>query len=69
MITSKLEYFEHLQSQTNCGRASLRDRYGQRVLGSNYRMTELQAALLIGQLDMLPGFSERRARSLVETRA
>lgn len=63
VITSNLEYFEHLQSQVNCGRASLTDRYKQRVLGSNYRMTELQAAVLIGQLEMLPEFAERRARA------
>jgi dTDP-4-amino-4,6-dideoxygalactose transaminase len=63
VITSDLRYFEHLQSQVNCGRASVTDQYRQRVLGSNYRMTELQAALLIGQLEMLPELAERRARS------
>ena len=63
VITSKLEYFEHLQSQANCGRASMTDQYQQRVLGSNYRITELQAALLIGQLDMLPELAAKRARS------
>src|SRR6202163_1342843 len=63
VITSNLQYFEHLQSQVNCGRASLTDEYKQRVLGSNYRMTELQAALLIGQLEMLPELAKRRARS------
>src|SRR5438552_2896426 len=63
VITSNLKYFEHMQSQVNCGRASVTDQYRQRVLGSNYRMTELQAALLIGQLDMLPELSKRRARS------
>ncbi|HTF64989.1 MAG TPA: DegT/DnrJ/EryC1/StrS family aminotransferase, partial [Edaphobacter sp.] len=63
VITSSLQIFEHLQSQVNCGRASLTNRYNQRVLGSNYRMTELQAALLIGQLDMLPDFAAHRARS------
>ena len=60
VITSNLRYFEHLQSQVNCGRASLTDQYRQRVLGSNYRMTDLQAALLIGQLEMLPEFAARR---------
>ncbi|MGH9668449.1 MAG: DegT/DnrJ/EryC1/StrS family aminotransferase, partial [Bryobacteraceae bacterium] len=39
------------------------DQYHQRVLGSNYRMTELQAALLIGQLDMLPELSAKRSRA------
>lgn len=61
VMTSYLEYFEHLQSQVNCGRASLTDDFKQRVLGSNYRMTELQAALLIGQLEMLPELASRRS--------
>ena len=63
VITSSLQYFEHLQSQANCGRASMTDQYQQRVLGSNYRITELQAALLIGQLDMLPELAAKRARA------
>ena len=61
VITSNLQYFEHLQSQVNCGRASTTDQYQQRVLGSNYRITELQAALLIGQLEMLPELAAKRA--------
>jgi dTDP-4-amino-4,6-dideoxygalactose transaminase len=63
VITSNLQFFEHLQSQVNCGRASATDQYQQRVLGSNYRMTEFQAALLIGQLEMLPGLADQRARA------
>ncbi len=63
VLTSDLAHFEHLQSQVNCGRASLTDQYRQRVLGSNYRMTEWQAAMLIGQLEMLPGLAEKRARA------
>jgi dTDP-4-amino-4,6-dideoxygalactose transaminase len=63
VITSNLQFFEHLQSQVNCGRASATDQYQQRVLGSNYRMTELQAALLIGQLEMLPELAARRTRA------
>ncbi len=63
VITNDLACYEHLQSQTNCGRASRTDHFKQRVLGSNYRITELQAALLIGQLDMLPQMAERRTRS------
>jgi len=61
VITSDLKYFEHLQSQVNCGRASMTDQYEQRVLGANYRMTELQAALLIGQLEMLPELAAKRS--------
>jgi len=63
VITSNLRYFEHLQSQVNCGRASLTDQYQQRVLGSNYRITELQACLLIGQLEMLPELAAKRAHA------
>jgi dTDP-4-amino-4,6-dideoxygalactose transaminase len=63
VITSDLKYFEHIQSQVNCGRASRTDQYQQRVLGANYRMTELQAALLIGQLDMLPDFAAKRSKN------
>jgi dTDP-4-amino-4,6-dideoxygalactose transaminase len=62
VITSNLEFYERLQSIVNCGRASLTDQFKSRVLGCNYRMTELQAALLIGQLEMLPTFAERRSR-------
>jgi len=62
VLTSDLSYYEAMQSVVNCGRASLTDQYGRRMLGSNYRMTELQAALLIGQLDMLPELAALRAR-------
>jgi dTDP-4-amino-4,6-dideoxygalactose transaminase len=63
VITSNLQMFEHLQSQVNCGRASRTDQFKQRVLGANYRITELQAALLIGQLDMLPELAAMRAHN------
>lgn len=63
VITSRLEYFELLQSLINCGRASLTDQFKRRVVGWNYRATELQAALLIGQLEALPELAERRARN------
>ncbi|MBI4874961.1 MAG: DegT/DnrJ/EryC1/StrS family aminotransferase [Acidobacteria bacterium] len=62
-ITSRLEYFELLQTLVNCGRASVSDRFKQRRVGSNYRITEFQAALLMGQLERLPGLGERRARN------
>ncbi|HTB09951.1 MAG TPA: DegT/DnrJ/EryC1/StrS family aminotransferase [Bryobacteraceae bacterium] len=61
VLTSNLAHFEHLQTQVNCGRASVTDQYQQRVLGSNYRMTEWQAAMLLGQLEMLPDLAEKRA--------
>ncbi|MCE5308887.1 MAG: DegT/DnrJ/EryC1/StrS family aminotransferase [Acidobacteriales bacterium] len=61
-LTSDLGYFEAMQSVTNCGRASLTDQYGRRMIGSNYRMTEFQAALLIGQFEMLPELAALRSR-------
>lgn len=63
VITSDLKMFEHVQSQVNCGRASSTDQFQQRVLGSNYRMTDLQAALLIGQLDMWPELRAKRHKA------
>jgi dTDP-4-amino-4,6-dideoxygalactose transaminase len=60
VITNDLKMFEHVQSQVNCGRASSTDEFQQRVLGSNYRMTDLQAALLIGQLEMWSEFQLKR---------
>ena len=63
VITSRLDCFEALQTIVNCGRASLTDQFGIKKLGSNYRMTELQACLLVGQMEMLPEFRERRKRN------
>jgi dTDP-4-amino-4,6-dideoxygalactose transaminase len=54
VITSKLEYYERAQSYVNCGRASATDKFRHRLIGFNYRITELQAALLEGQLRRLP---------------
>lgn len=62
LTTNSLEYYEALQTVINCGRASMTDRYGRRLLGLNYRMTDLQVALLFGQLERLPELRERRAR-------
>jgi len=63
VITSRLEYFELLESLINCGRASRTDQFRRRLVGWNYRATELQAALLIGQLEALPELAERRSRN------
>lgn len=63
VITSRLNCFELLQSIVNCGRASATDQYKQRVIGSNYRITEFQAAILLGQFDELPALAARRVRN------
>jgi len=63
VITNELGCFEALQSIINCGRPSLTDQFDVKVLGANYRMTELQAALLIGQLETWPEFCEKRTHN------
>jgi dTDP-4-amino-4,6-dideoxygalactose transaminase len=63
VLTNQLGCFEALQSIINCGRPSLTDQFDVKVLGANYRMTELQAALLIGQLEMWPELCEKRTRN------
>ena len=63
VITSRLDCHEVAQSLVNCGRASVTDQYKKRVLGSNYRITEFQAAILQGQLEQLPELSARRVRN------
>ncbi len=63
VITSRLDCHEVVQSLTNCGRASVTDQYKKRVLGSNYRITEFQAAILQGQLEQLPELAARRVRN------
>jgi dTDP-4-amino-4,6-dideoxygalactose transaminase len=62
VTTSDDRLLEAALSYVNCGRASHTDRFGQRLLGFNYRMTELQAALLIGQIERLPEQTAHRAR-------
>jgi dTDP-4-amino-4,6-dideoxygalactose transaminase len=62
VTTNDDEVFELCQSYVNCGRASRSDRFGHRLLGFNYRMTEFQAAILLAQLERLPEQTERRVR-------
>src|SRR5208283_140754 len=62
VLTNRLDCHEALQSIINCGRPSLTDQFHRRVLGANFRMTEFQAALLIGQLDAWPELCEKRTR-------
>jgi dTDP-4-amino-4,6-dideoxygalactose transaminase len=61
VITSRLDCFEAVQTLVNCGRASQTDQFKQRPIGGNYRLTEFQAALLLGQLEMLPELAARRS--------
>ena len=62
VMTNRLDCYEALQSIINCGRPSLTDQFQRKVLGSNYRLTELQAALLLGQLESWPELCAKRTR-------
>ncbi|MBM3812161.1 MAG: DegT/DnrJ/EryC1/StrS family aminotransferase [Acidimicrobiia bacterium] len=62
VITSRLDCHEMTQSLVNCGRASESDEFGKRPVGGNYRITEFQAAVLLGQLEQLEELTERRQR-------
>jgi dTDP-4-amino-4,6-dideoxygalactose transaminase len=48
----------------NCGRASVTDRYQHRLVGFNYRMTELQAVILAAQLARLPKQTQVRQANM-----
>jgi dTDP-4-amino-4,6-dideoxygalactose transaminase len=63
VITSRLDVLELVQTQVNCGRASETDEYGKRLTGCNYRITEFQAAMLLGQLETLPELTAIRAKN------
>ena len=70
VLTNNREYYEKLllfRAHGITRDASLMEHepdgpwyYEQIMLGWNYRMTDMQAALIISQLDKLPLFSERR---------
>ncbi len=62
VLTNRLDCYEGLQTIVNCGRPSLTDQCQGKFLGANYRMTELQAALLLGQLERWPELCRKRTR-------
>lgn len=64
VITNNLEYMELVQSYINAGRASLTDLFHHRIIGFNYRMGELQAAVLGPQLDRLPEQAALREKNM-----
>lgn len=53
ILTDNEELAENARSYSNCGRGKGKGFYEHFLLGSNYRMTELQAAILLGQLTRL----------------
>jgi dTDP-4-amino-4,6-dideoxygalactose transaminase len=62
VTTNDDELFELCQSYVNCGRASSTDRFGHRILGFNYRLSEFQAAVLLAQMHRLGEQTALRAQ-------
>ena len=63
VLTDDEELAALMRSFVNCGRGMDDPWYGHYRLGSNYRMTEFQAALLLVQLGRLEEHAERRAEN------
>ena len=63
LTTSSADFLEKCWSVHNCGRVPGGAWYRHEFLGSNYRMTEWQAAILLGQLSRLPGQMETREQN------
>jgi len=51
------------RSLTNCGRVKGGKWYEHGQVGTNVRLTEFQAAILLGQLEQLPALAARRVRN------
>ncbi|HEX54632.1 MAG: aminotransferase DegT [Candidatus Altiarchaeales archaeon] len=60
ILTNNEELAENCRMYINHG---MRERYRHEMLGFNYRMTNLQAALGLCQLEKLDGFNERRIQN------
>jgi dTDP-4-amino-4,6-dideoxygalactose transaminase len=63
LVTNDEELADLCRSFSHCGRAKDGDWYGHPVLGSNLRITEFQAAILLVQLSRLEEQTQRRERS------
>lgn len=63
LLTDDEELAELARSYSNVGRGKGDAWYKHYILGGNYRMTELQAAILLGQLSRLPRQVKKRERN------
>jgi dTDP-4-amino-4,6-dideoxygalactose transaminase len=63
VTTTDAELAEVVWSLHHCGRSRERPWYEHERLGGNHRLTEMQAALLLAQLDGAPARADRRERS------
>jgi dTDP-4-amino-4,6-dideoxygalactose transaminase len=60
ILTNSEELAENARSYSNCGRGKGKGFYEHYLLGSNHRMTEFQAAILLGQLGRLKNQIRKR---------
>ncbi len=65
LLTDSEDIADRARSYTNCGRIKGGAWYEHYLLGSNLRMTELQAAILLGQLERLEEQTLRREKNAV----
>lgn len=63
ILTNDQKLAELANSYVNCGRGCFREVNVRKVIGLNHRMTEFQAAVLLGQLDLLDERTEIRERA------
>lgn len=61
LVTSDAQFAELSRSLANCGRVAGRSFYEHVRLGTNFRLTAFQAAVLLAQFERLPEQIERRA--------
>ncbi len=64
LVSSDSRFAEVARSVANCGRTAGRSFYGHARLGTNFRMTAWQAAVLLAQFERLPAQIERRAANV-----
>ncbi len=60
LTTSDNDFAERARSVANCGRVPSRSFYEHHRIGTNFRMTGLQAAVLLAQFERLPEQTDRR---------
>ncbi|MBU4212959.1 MAG: DegT/DnrJ/EryC1/StrS family aminotransferase, partial [Verrucomicrobia bacterium] len=65
LLTDNEEIADAARSYSNCGRGKGQAFYEHYLLGSNLRMTELQAAILLGQLTRLKEQTIKRQKNAV----
>lgn len=63
LVTSDDDFAEEARSIANQGRVLGRSFYEHHRLGTNFRMTGFQAAILLAQLEMLPAQIDQRSRN------